>query len=370
MNAREKILAMSVGVLVIGVLLYQVVWATLVDPYREARAEHREMLAERDELQQLQANRPKLEAQWQQVTTRTLAPTADRAQALFLQDVRDLLVEAGFANLNLRKPSVTAHPLYRYGGFQEVSIAVEVRGTLASLSRFLKMFYERPYFGSIDRLAIKVDPATAAARDRRRQPNQPVPEPMLEVSMHVCTVVLPKVLNIKPQSYPPDPNSLPERLEQSDEVYRTELVAANPFKMYVEPQRVVVRPPDPDPNDQIEEPVDEGPIEVVQPPPRRPNKVVVGVEAINGHYFAYVQDYDDLASPREDYTLLEEFDDGELVLVHRKGVVVRVPEVADPQAGGELYFYALGGNFQDREPLTPAEHPDVWAAYQAAQQPS
>ena len=57
------------------------------------------------------------------------------------------------------------------------------------------------------------------------------------------------------------------------------------------------------------------------------------------------------------YGLDEQFDDGTLILILPKGVVVRT--------GGKDYFYPLGKSFRDREEVSADTHPEVWKALRA-----
>jgi len=353
MSSREKTLAVIVAVTVVGLLGYQAVSALVIKPRQRLVQHIGPMPAERDKLLARAQARAAAEAQWRNLTGRTLGASEYEAQLAFREDLMNLLRDAGFENPEVKRPNSQPRLPYKDAGFTEVALPVQVKGNMGNLAAFLRQFYQRPYFAGFQRVTI-TEERTGSATGRGRAAGPP-PEPTLDINFIATALVLPRVLKIEPTEYvghdaPPDP----PRLARAELAEYDALAGQNMFKVWAP---AVAQPTPPRPRD--EPPPDPGPPAVVAPP--RPDKTLVGVESLGGHYFAHVRDNTRLDLPPEEFTLHAPVDDGTLVLVHPRGIVVRVE-----QEGGESvdYFYALGSTFQERTPLDPGQHPDVFAALQ------
>jgi hypothetical protein len=98
-----------------------------------------------------------------------------------------------------------------------------------------------------------------------------------------------------------------------------------------------------------------------QPPrqPPRPNKKLVGTTSTNGELVAYVRNEGRRELPLERVGLNESIDDGTLVLVHPRGIVVQVEEQAGEAFAFRYYVYRLGTPFTEREELNPEVYPGI-----------
>ena len=86
---------------------------------------------------------------------------------------------------------------------------------------------------------------------------------------------------------------------------------------------------------------------------------VVGVGTENGPV-TWIMDENNLADPPAKKRVGDEMDyQGRVILIHPKGVVVRINETKKGRTETKEYFYPLGKSFEEREPLDPAEHPEV-----------
>jgi hypothetical protein len=83
-------------------------------------------------------------------------------------------------------------------------------------------------------------------------------------------------------------------------------------------------------------------------------KFVRVTTCLDGEPACYVYDELHKDQPPLKFCLDEDIDDGRLLLILPRGLVVRV--------GQEDYFYPLGKSFEDREKLDPDEHPEAWEA--------
>jgi hypothetical protein len=138
-----------------------------------------------------------------------------------------------------------------------------------------------------------------------------------------------------------------------------------------------VPPRPPKPPVVVEAPEDGGPEKpsVVRPPVnRRPDADklrVIGTAALDGEPVVYVQNTQKLTEPPAKHHLGDKVDDGEVVLIHPTGMVVRATDEKRPAGRTREidYFYPLGGTFKERERLEADEHPDVFSELELAYGP-
>ena len=87
---------------------------------------------------------------------------------------------------------------------------------------------------------------------------------------------------------------------------------------------------------------------------------VVGTTSHAGDFVAYVRDDRSPGGDIQRFRIGDAVDDGRLVLVHPRGMIVRVTrEQAGQPAAVEDFFYPIGGHFKQRVTLEEAQLPDV-----------
>jgi len=228
-------------------------------------------------------------------------------------------------------------------GLVEVSSRVHAEGSLESVVGFMRDLRQKPYLARLSNVSLRAEEgsSTRRTRGRGRGSNEPA---TLAVSVTVTTLVLPKLKGTKHLA--PDPNQpAPTYLAYGPEVY-DEIARVNFFQKYEPPRRHTGPTTKPGPGPGPPPP---------PPPPPRPNMKVVGVESLYGDLIASVLDEDHREEPLAEYHLNDDIDDGTLVLVHRKGIVVRVPKRGGADEETEDYFYPVGSSFRDRVRLEEAD---------------
>jgi hypothetical protein len=284
--------------------------------------------------------------------------------------------------------------------------------TVDELVRFLEELYRRPYPIRVRSLSVTPDesaanPRTASAtaasgrsngsagsRDRRpgssagaARESEPAAarvdraprsgssgaDTRVTINLTATTLVVPLFKSYKHDALGDDPSAWPEgppRLARDHNGYAA-MASALQFTKW--------RPPPPEPPPTPREtpvaatrPVTE-PRPIVRVDPRKDadKKVVVGVTSLHGQRYAYVRDDTSRAGLTERVGASEPLDDGTLLLVHPRGLVVRVlRDTATPHAedGVEAepsatidYWYPLGKSFKEREEFRPDSHPEVAA---------
>ena len=206
-------------------------------------------------------------------------------------------------------------------------------------------------------------------KSKTKRRGGPAPEPKLTIVMTLTTLVLPEVKDIGHPTLDlvalndPEAEPLlvsPPRLTQEDLVAYNDIQKVNFFRVYEKPVAVVRRTQEPD---QPEKGPDEPPPPPPPPPDRRRNAhkfVVSGMGWLDDGPIAYVINIDETTDPPNAYRLNDDVDDGKLVLIDPRGIVVRVPPSGRGSSGPQKnYFYALGGTFKEREEISPDKHPEI-----------
>jgi len=255
------------------------------------------------------------------------------------------------------------------------------RGTLQQLVNFLCDFYRRGYLARIDQINVTADDvlarggASTASRVRpgrratpgavqTQTPTTPTvgPEgPQLAISFSASALVLPLIGGIESQPHP-DPLAPPPqergRLPRTPQEYST-IWQKSLFRPYQEPPRVATSQPATAPARVAETAV---PAQPPPPPPApRPRKGVVAVSARSGRLEVGVRDLDRREQPLEWYGINDPIDDGTLVLVNHRGIVVAVEENHGGRREYVYYFYKLGSSFEERQRVDPQQHPEIQA---------
>lgn len=303
-------------------------------------------------------------AAWEKQMRRTLGVDADKVSGNFRDDVSDLLKKHKLTRdltISPRDARIVQKSIRK--GFSELSLQVSVKGSLENLVEFLDDFYRRPYQKRVTRLSLGLEGGAGSAMAEPKAGKGAKgaaaarPEPVLNISMTLTTLMLPRIENKdwkalkQPTFDPKNPGETPPDALASELPEYAKISKPNPFEMYVEQKTVVQvtsksvegehRPPPP------------------PPPPPRPNHVLVYTTSLDGAPVAFVDESGKKTSAPVEKHLNEKVDDGMLVLVHPQGMVVRT----HPRGGGDpkYYFYPLGASFKDRieAPEFDADYPDV-----------
>lgn len=363
MNTRERILAGGVA----GVLLlaggHQVIKRSVIEPRTALKHSIAVERERREELETKLLMALTLDKRWEKRTRHTLPNDIQDAALRFREDVNNLLRRNRLSEgvmISTKSPKrVTKGPR---SGFVDVPVYVKVEGTLRNAVNFLNDFYQRPYHKRVDSMKINAPASEVKTRSGASR------DPKLTITMTLTTLVLPDVPGIDAERLPSDRLSDPRLIEQSDlksylheatPVAYNEIHTVNLFKLYEPP------PPPPPPPARTTK-VTKTPKETKTPPPppvdprRDAHKfVLIGTTSMLGEHIAYVEHQDRRVDPPVEYHLNDRVDDGQLVLVHGSGIVVRVATGAGPRRTPKTYFYPIGKSFAERVEVNPRAHPEI-----------
>ncbi|MFH1747566.1 MAG: hypothetical protein ABIG44_11035 [Planctomycetota bacterium] len=363
MNPREKILATClVGVLTLAGLGMVVRWAVVKrwqDLHNEIRTTAQ---VEQDLRNRLKAARV-AEERWAEF--KPLSHNTHRAEQRFRQDISELLERHGMGeDVTIR--ALPARMLKSQ--FTEVRLSVQAHGHVNQLVGYLCDFYRRTYLARLEQLNIIAEDQrkggrrilTRGSSRMSRGHTQGTPleheEVMLNINMTLTALVLPLDPDLEQgiateTEYPPgEPGRLPRESEEYDPI-----VATNIFQVWREQPKQVVRTTT---QQAREVAVNDTPREI-EPPPSRPDKILIGVTSTNKQLIAYVRDNDRLDLPPAKLRVNDPIDDGTLMLVHPRGMVVQVQEQSSNDFEFKYYFYKLGTLFSEREELDPDRFPEI-----------
>ncbi len=371
MTGRERVLGLCLAGAVGGFGLVKVAEWTVVKPFKDVDTQIKQAQSRQSKLKKRLKGLSDIEERWQGMTQRTLSRDPQEAQRRFREDMHELLERHG-----LDEPKVTpGNFVARKNDFVDVPLNIRAAGTLREIVGFLTDFYRRDYLARIDKVTIAADQGVINSvnnprhggggrrgRGSRERGTSIGPEgPTLRFSVSAVTVVLPDVKDVEHLILDEITEQDRGRLVRAPEEY-TEIFDTNIFKPY-EPPRRVVQQPQPQPEEEEEEPVAAAPPDPTPPPPPPPPPppdwlVLVGVTADDAGRKAYVLDEREAMRPPAEYCENAEVEGGVLLLIHRRGMVIRTNE------GGTVrdYFYPLGASFAEREELDPEWHPEVWRA--------
>ncbi|MCK4343271.1 MAG: hypothetical protein KAY37_16275 [Phycisphaerae bacterium] len=389
MTRREKIIALCVGGTLGGLGL---VWAArnvVVDPFLEVREQIAVEQTKRVKLKKQESNLERVKKDWAELTARTLAADPEEAQRRFRTNIHELLERHGLVNDPKTKDSKVSPGAISLdkNGFYKVPVNVNTTGTLKQIVGFLCDFYRQPYIARLDKVTIGADKSvisdansprrsstndkrtrsrTSRRSSRRRRTSAPIgPDgPVLTVSITATTLVLPKVSDIKPRPIEElvelETGSLLHELAAFNEISEKNLF--KPYQPPPSPPPVAVAPvktPEVKQTEPVKEP--SPPVVKVDPRAGAGQLYVRMTSLLNGQPVTYVFDENRLVDPPKQFFHDDEIDDGVLLLIHPRGLVVRVTAENGRQTD---YFYCLGDSFADREELSPELHPEVWLAIQ------
>jgi hypothetical protein len=365
MTRREKVLALCVGGMLGGLALaYAVNWAVL-RPFQTVRdqiaEEHRRSRNLRVAYRQVAS----VEDEWKKLAGRTLADDPQDAQRRFREDMQHLLALHGLRDTKIAPGAFVTYKDHSRG----VPLAISAAGTLKDVLGFLCDFYCRDYLARLDKVRITADQSVlsdvntnrsrmggvrhgrASPTSGRREQHYGPDGPILKLSVSAVTLVLPELPGVDCSSESEIVELSGGRLQRERAAYNA-ILDHNPFMPYQPPIAVVT----PQPTSQPTEPVKTESVARATPDPREgaDQKFVRVTTCLDGEPVAWVYDEQHREQPPDKFYLDDPIDDGRLLLIHPRGLVVRV--------GKDDYFYPLGKSFQDREKLDPDEQPEVWEA--------
>jgi hypothetical protein len=226
-------------------------------------------------------------------------------------------------------------------GFTELPIMVDTEGTLSQLTDFLHDFYATGYRVAVDKISL----APVGGES-----------PKLKIQIELLTLTLPKLGRVAHVTY--DPLTYAAELAE-DSVGPAPCVRA---EYDVISDRIRFKPVPMDAGRGME------PETALVPIPVDSREGADKLSVTSAVWFAadpfvYVRDDGKITGPPREVRLNEALDDGNLVLIHRTGVVVRVKE--NPCDAATLYFYPLGRKFTEREEINAGQNPEIFQLAQA-----
>lgn len=398
MTQREKqiVLGTLVG---LGVAYggYVGVKSAIIGPFDDLAKQKQAAAARNNSLYQSLSIERGAAANWTARTGKLFSSEADIDDRLFetrqrfLDDISKLLAMHNLEGqaFNFPPPAPPAK-----NGFSDVPMSVTVTGTMGGLVGFLRDFYLRPYPARIKSLRIApADPGAATAlatatekhRDNLRPrghrkdsaaPNSSsaTPPERIKITLSMVTLATAPLRGVETSKLPDDFTSV-KRIEREGDP-RAAFIAANGNDASAEGPTVAMLdwfrktpppPPPPPPVDTTPKVAHAAPPPPPPPPPPDPRKdadklSVIGTIAFGSTHTVYVRDDRTPGGSIQHVHVGETIDDGKVVLVHPKGMIVRVEEKA-PDSGQTLrwvdYFYEIGKDFRSRVHLTEAGLSDV-----------
>lgn len=368
MTQRERLLFGSVvGVLGLAASV-KAVHSWFIAPRQALIAQRAAERARADALDLELARAQRSLDSWAKQTQHTLSHIGYEAHGKFRAEISALVAKHAFTDVTVRESPAHVAPKGHREGFAELPVSVSAKASLRQLVAFLRDLYERPYFVRVGNMRINGENANLPVGSGKDK-HVPV-EPTLNISFSVETLVLPNVAGAPGPTL--DLANVPEigeriargekpalrreALEEYDEVARV-----NFFKLYTPPPA-----PKPDPvttvvKNDTPKPTKPEPPPKPAPPPVDPRKnadklMLVGVTTLNGEPMAFVEDEGKPTEAPEQYRLNDAVDDGRLVLIHTRGIVIRVHE---PSGEYKNYYYEVGATFKDRVEVQADLHPEI-----------
>jgi hypothetical protein len=329
---------------------------TAVDPIKSARRQIDTAVERRVNLE-TEAARQALEMRaWQDRTARTLHANPEDARRIFRTEIDRLAQEHGLTD-GLRLGDGTPQRL-NSEGFVALPVSIRCTGNSKSVLDFLVAFYRLPYLARITGVTLTAN-EVILPRGRGRD-NTPPPEPRLTVSLNASALVLPVLKDVKGQRHGEYASVTDvQRLKREADYAR--LFERNIFAKWTPKPAVVVKTPE---APKTEPPPGRRHTPPAPPPdPRRDaDKLRVAMcESLNGVPYVLVYDERKPEEPPTEHRLESPIDDGTLVLVQPRGIVVRAQEEKDGASRTAYFFYELGKTFKERAEVTPESHPEIAA---------
>lgn len=372
MTVRERRLALVVG----GAVGLAAVWWIGKSIYQRSIVAHRLTIrAVQDDIDKLEAEKRRLKTSredWKKLVSRTLDYAPDRAHMRFREDISALLERHGFTKNQLTVRSLAQRR--NKDGTVELPVQVTTKGKLKELVALLVDMSRREYLLRVENLSINAEQARAATASTgaRRGRNVPAAQPAgdpdgpaLSIAFTAVTVTVPKLAGISAEPMKEIIEAPQGRLPRPVEEYER-IASINVFSDYKAPPQPVDTPAVADATPAPAQ-ADATPPPPPPPPPNpRPDAehlVLVGSVSRHGEARALVRDERKPAESAEPHALNGRLDDGVLVLVHPRGIVVHATEGPD---AGKQFFYRVGAKFTERIPVENVQHQDVLRDLQIA----
>lgn len=368
MNQRERVLAGCVASVIVVSGGYALIKSQVYEPAQQLKADIASEREYRNTLEVRLNGSEGIVQRWQEQTGQTLDQEWFAAHQAFREDVGLLLKRNNLTDgLKINKHKERVAKDGPREGFIELPLAVRVEGRLTDLDNFLRDFFQRPYLVRLDKLQLGAE-HTRKSKKRKKGARS---EPQLGISMILSTLVLPKVKNVDHPTFDlaafnnPDPEAelvlaAAPRLRWQEEMDTYgEIAEKNVFENYEPPPPPPVARDRPKPLEQRKEDPPPPP-PPVNPRPDADKLVVRGTGWLDDGPIAYVARSDRLDEPPTGYRLNDDVDDGRLVLIVARGIVVRTtPPKRGPRRPAKHYFYPLGSTFAEREEVDPDAHPEI-----------
>lgn len=368
MSPRERILAFAVlGVIAIwgGFTLTK---KLIIQPFDKQRDD---ILNARIKLEELETKRDvelaRAHTAYKKLSRKTLAADNEVAMRRFREDLNSLLEKHRFNRneLTVKAQSISTNK----DGTSVLPVSVSTKGKLKDVVALLLDLYSRNYLLRVDSLNLIAEQESKAEKKKRgNRRNEDGPN--LTINLAVSTLTIPQMSHPGFDEIPLEPLEeigpaeepvLAFALPEYDRITRDNL-----FAEYVAPPPVREKPKPKPQDDRPKVVVDDKPDVEVKPviDPRKDAEhfKLVASTSLRGEPAVYVKDTRG-ADSAEPYQLNDEIDDGVLVLVTPRGMVVR--STAGKFAGQDFY-YKLGDTFTDRVELDPREYPDLAAMLKRA----
>ncbi len=372
MTSREQVLIGSAATVAVLFGGYQAIRSYIVAPRMQLQQDIRDAQIERESLEERLLPSYSSRQRWQRATSTTFSNDIELSTLAFRAEITRLLQ----ANSLKDAATLTPRPVEVINkgpraGFTTIKLGLKFDAPLQRVVSLLEDIYAAPYIKRVDQLAI-----AAAPNDVKPKRGKPSPNPTLGVTMTVSTLVLPNAPDKKLAATPFDPewtkdpewkSRLEPYLDEQTDFAR--VWQSNMFRLTEARER-----PKPPPV-KVEKPVDvarnDKPEATEKPPPRPPvNRrpdadqfTLIGSTAEDGQPTAFVFDVRQAADPPLEFQLNDEFDDGHLVLIDPRCVVIRANE-RKPAGGDKFYIYANGRTFEERDKLTEQNYPEIWRLLQ------
>jgi hypothetical protein len=385
MTRREKVLGFGVAGTLGGLALVMLVRWFVLEPFTTVR---KDIADETQRARRLRASLEQLdrvEEKWYGLTKRTFSEDPKEAQQRFREDLQQLLVEQH----GMTQAKISPGTFVRYkDGSIGVPLTINATGTLNQIVGFLCDFYRRDYLARLDKVRIQADMnvinnANTTPRERptppksgrsKNPPAAPVtaagaganigPDgPELKLNISAVALVLPRMKEMEHPIMDAASAELEHgRLLRDLSDYNL-VFTINPFMPYRK-EETIVKGPDP-----VSVPTTQRNPDPPPPPPPplppvgRDQQIVVCTSALNGQPLTYVLDKRNTETPVKKYFLDDVIDDGTLLLILPRGLVVAARQ---PDGRDRNFFYPLGRSFSDREEVNPDSHPEVEDALEKA----
>ncbi len=370
MNQRERVLASCVAGVIVVSGGYALIKSQVYEPGEKLKADIASAREYRGKLEVRLNGSEKITRGWQEQTGQTLDQEWFAAHQAFREDVSLLLKRNNLtAGLKINKHKERTDKKGPREGFVELPLSVRVNGQLGDLDNFLKDFFQRAYLVRLDKLQLSAEHTSKSKRKKGGST-----EPQLGITMTLSTLVLPKVADVDHPTFDlaafnhPDPEAelvlaaAPRLRWQEDMDRYGEIVEKNIFENYEPPPPKVKTAPRPKEVVKKTEPKTEDKPKPVPVDLRRDagKFVLSGMGRLDDGPIAYVTRSDQPAEPPTLYRLNDDIDDGRLVLIVPRGIVVRAtPPARGARQPAKNYFYPLGATFAEREEVDASVHPEL-----------